>query len=363
MGQLLRRFWHPVGVSEALKPGEAVPVRIFGDDLTLYRGESGAPYLVAGRCAHRCTVLHTGWVQGEDIRCIYHGWKYDGTGQCTEAPAEVDGFADRIRIDGYPARDYGGLVFAYLGEGDGADAFELMRKAIIDAPGSLTLTKPQLWPCNWFQMIENSMDSVHVSFVHRAGKVGPLGSAVSRTLPKLDYFETEAGIRQIATRGENNVRISDWTFPNGNHIVVPGPDRSFWIDNYTWRVAVDDSHTMRYSIYVVPKNLRDSYDSLKEYFDRYADYNPADHHDALFFDRAYPEEPFIQLTSAQDYVAMRGQGVTVDRTREHLGGSDRGIALMRRIFNRELDAFAAGTPKQWRRLAQELDLHHDDRHV
>src|SRR2546421_7073828 len=84
MGQLLRRFWQPVAVSHAVKPGTAVPLRVLGEDFTLYRGERGAAHLIASRCAHRRTVLHTGWVQGDEIRCIYHGWKYDGTGQCTE---------------------------------------------------------------------------------------------------------------------------------------------------------------------------------------------------------------------------------------------------------------------------------------
>ena len=74
MGRLLRRFWHPVAASDTLKIGSARAIRIMGEDLTLYRGESGAPHLVAARCAHRGTQLHTGWVQGDEIRCIYHGW-------------------------------------------------------------------------------------------------------------------------------------------------------------------------------------------------------------------------------------------------------------------------------------------------
>src|SRR3954449_191875 len=98
MGRLLRRFWQPVAVSQTLKHGRAVPLRVLGEDLTLYRGESGTAHLVAGRCAHRRTVLHTGWVQGDEIRCIYHGWKYAGTGQCTEAPAEGTAAAARIKI-------------------------------------------------------------------------------------------------------------------------------------------------------------------------------------------------------------------------------------------------------------------------
>jgi nitrite reductase/ring-hydroxylating ferredoxin subunit len=71
-------------------------VRILGEDLTLFRGESGTPYLIGGRCAHRCTVLHTGWVQADQIRCMYHGWRYDGTGRCTEMPAERTLLRERL---------------------------------------------------------------------------------------------------------------------------------------------------------------------------------------------------------------------------------------------------------------------------
>jgi phenylpropionate dioxygenase-like ring-hydroxylating dioxygenase large terminal subunit len=99
MGTLLRKFWHPIGLSHDLAPGKACPVRILSEDLTLYRGTSGKAYLVGGRCAHRCTVLHTGWVQGEDIRCMYHGWLYDGTGLCTEIPAEKRARLKPLRED------------------------------------------------------------------------------------------------------------------------------------------------------------------------------------------------------------------------------------------------------------------------
>src|SRR5712691_4004002 len=117
MGKLLRRFWQPVAVSHAVKPGSAKLLRVMGEDLTLYRGEGGRAHLVGGRCAHRLTLLHTGWVQGDDIRCIYHGWKYDGAGRCNEAPAEGAATAAKVKIAGYPVHEYCGLIFAYMGEG------------------------------------------------------------------------------------------------------------------------------------------------------------------------------------------------------------------------------------------------------
>src|SRR5487761_2764472 len=90
MGRLLRTFWQPVAVGRKLAAGSARALRILDEVLTLYRGESGTPHLVGGRCAHRLSALHTGWIEGEQLRCMYHGWKFDGMGRCTERPAERD---------------------------------------------------------------------------------------------------------------------------------------------------------------------------------------------------------------------------------------------------------------------------------
>src|SRR4029077_8389338 len=116
-GRWLRTFWQPVYRSQDLAPGRSIPIRIMNEDLTLYRGEGGEPHLLAFRCAHRGTQLSTGWVEGDDLRCFYHGWKYDGNGQCIEQPAEPEPFCNRIKIRAYPTQEYLGLIFAYLGEG------------------------------------------------------------------------------------------------------------------------------------------------------------------------------------------------------------------------------------------------------
>ncbi|MFM1816971.1 MAG: hypothetical protein RLZ98_3666 [Pseudomonadota bacterium] len=351
MGRLLRRFWQPIAVSDSLSPGTARAVRVMSEDLTLYRGESGKAYLVGGHCPHRRTLLHTGWVQGDEVRCIYHGWKFDGTGQCTEAPAEGSETASKVAIPGYPLHEYAGLVFAYMGEGAPPE-FDLPRKDAFEKPDLIVFGRLQVWPVNWFQMVENSLDAVHVSFVHLAGKVGPFGEAVTANIPKLEYEETEAGIRQIATRGENNVRVSEWSFPNNNHIVTPGRRKdSPWVHRGVWNVPVDDHHTYKIGVYAIPSEGPDIDRETLAHFDKYADYNPADHHDALFAGRGWPEDPSLQLTPAQDYVAVKGQGTVADRLNERLGKSDAGIVLLRRICWREMGLVAAGQPtKSWRRL-------------
>ena len=348
MGKLLRQFWHPVALSDSLQNGCARALRILGEDLTLFRGESGDPYLVGGYCAHRCTVLHTGWVEGEQIRCMYHGWRYDGTGSCTELPAEQVA-PTSIKIAGYPLREYCGLIFAFMGTAP-APAFDLPRKSALEVPGNLIFAREQVWDCNWFQQVENSLDAVHVSYVHQWGKLGRFGSEVTNALPELHYEETTAGIRQTAIRAENNVRISDWTFPNNNHIVSAAfaAEREPWIHTSVWAVPIDDLSTARFttmSVLPATKSAQAAAD------DPHRDFNPADYYEELFNHHRLPGEAMgTGLGPSQDYVALRGQGPIADRENEHLGRSDAGIALLRRICFREMDAIAASRPpKEWHR--------------
>ncbi|MFM9969403.1 MAG: Rieske 2Fe-2S domain-containing protein [Burkholderiales bacterium] len=356
MGKLLRRFWQPVSRSKDVTHARAKPLRIMNEDLTLYRGASGKPYLVAGRCAHRGTVLHPGWVDGETIRCVYHGWRFDGAGQCVERPAERDTRLPNVKIAGYPALDYGGLVFAYMGEG-AAPAFDLPRKEIFERPEGqgVVRAKAEKWPCNWLQGVENSLDAVHVSFVHQLGTVGAFGEAVTGTIPELSYSETEAGIEQVATRGKDNVRKSDWTFPNNNHVIVPGVAKGDpWTDLGVWNVPHDDFNTTRFVIYSTAAS-GDAAQRFIDYFDRHGEYNPADHHDALFHQGIFPAHPM--LTAAQDYVATSGQGTVADRAHEVLGRSDAGIVFLRKIFFRELELLNNGQPtKSWRRRPKDVAL-------
>lgn len=356
MGRLLRRFWQPVALSKTVERGKAKRIRILNEDLTLYRGASGRAYTVAARCAHRLTLLHTGWVEGEEIRCIYHGWRYDGAGQCTERPAEEDEGLPPVRIASYPVEEYCGLIFAWLGEGP-APAFALPRKEVFGGAGRIAETKEECWPCNWFQMVENSMDAVHVSFVHQAGLVGTFGEAVSQAIPTLEYVETDAGIRQIATRSKTNVRVSDWTFPNNNHISRPflAQERP-WIDVGVWMVPVDERETRRFILYAMPSTTPEADRRFRDYWQEFGDYDAGRNHDALFAGK-YPADRVSQITSAQDYVATVGQGALMAREREYLAKSDAGIAYVRRIFWRELDALKNGRPlKEWRPLAEAAEL-------
>lgn len=356
MGKLLRKFWQPVAVSNELAPGSAQPLRILGEDLTLYRGEGGRAFLVGGRCAHRLTVLHTGWVEGDTIRCMYHGWQYDGMGQCVQRPAERDDRPPSVKIVSYPTHEYVGLIFAYLGEGP-APTFDLPCKDVFEVDGPI-IARKQIWDFNWLQMTENSLDAVHVSFVHAYGRAGSFIESVTQAIPDLEYHETDAGIRQIATRAKGNVRVSDWTFPNNNHISVPGPfPGAPWVEVGLWNVPVDDEHGARLNVYCAPSTSPQIDQRLRDYLNGIGGYNPAEHRDELFLERKFPEDPLLQLTNAQDYIAQRGQGVIVDRSAETLGRSDAGIALLRKILFRELEAMRSGKPtKRWHKLERAAEM-------
>ena len=205
--------------------------------------------------------------------------------------------------------------------------------------------REETWPCNWFQQVENSLDATHVSFVHHWGTVGRFGQHVAATVPKLEYLETDAGIRQIATRSKNSVRVSDWTFPNKNHIVVPGPrEGDPWIDVGHWIVPNDDEHSTRIMIYSIPSVSPEADRRIEEYFEEFGDYNPADHHDDLFLHKKVPDDVLLQLTSAQDYVAAVGQGGSSIAAARRLGRSDMGIAFLRWIFWRESRRCARAVP-------------------
>ncbi|NML44267.1 Rieske 2Fe-2S domain-containing protein [Ramlibacter sp. G-1-2-2] len=359
MGKLLRLFWQPIALSTDVKKGDAIPVKVLGDELTLFRGDSGEAHLVAGRCRHRQTLLHTGWVHGDTIRCMYHGWRFDGSGACVERPAEKEAAPPpAAKIAGYPVREYCGLVFAWLGEGE-APEFDLPRKDALEAEGVTIVATKETWKINWFQQIENSLDATHVSFVHRALRVASFGDAVTDAIPELSYAETEAGIEQTARRGAGNVRKSNWTFPNNNHVVVPGlTPADPWIDFVIWMVPADDEHSTRFTLYALKAQDEAQKQRLLQQFEKYGQYNADEHFEELFLQRKGPEEgDVIGLISAQDYIAQRGQGIIADRELEMLGKSDLGVITLRRIFWRELEAVRNGKPtKPWRKreLAQAL---------
>jgi len=349
-GKYLSMFWHPVYCSHELRPGRAVPIRIMGEDFTLYRGESGSPHLVGFRCAHRATQLSVGWVEGECIRCFYHGWKYDASGQCVEQPAEPKPFASKIRIPAYSVTEYLGLIFAYFGKDEPPP---LPRYPKFESP-EISLDVVRLGRiCNYFNNIDNSLDNAHVRFVHRRHRETARDEIV-RGDPAISVEESEWGIKRHVRYPNGKEIAAHFGMPNINYlngqVVDPEIKRA---DLLVFKVPVDDENHIHFEVRAIPFTG----DRAQEWLERRRDKrakeaaNRAELVKAVLEGKLHLSDIDPSRTDyviVEDEIAQTGQGKIPDRSREHLGQSDAGVILLRRIWERELRALAEGQPlKKW----------------
>lgn len=358
-GRYLRMFWQPIYRSQDLPPGRAVPVRIAGENLTVYRGEGRAVHVVALRCAHRGTQLSVGWVEEDCIRCRYHGWKFDGSGQCVEQPGEDPSFAERIRIRGYPAEEYLGLIFAYLGEGE---APPLRRHPDFDVAGVLETCVPEYWPCNYFNRLDNAGDVGHVPFAHREA-VRRIGRGDRMAVREVHAEETEYGVRSWSVVPGRPNECTHFHMRNTNQITANTRVEGSLEDAQTlrgnrisWRVPVDDDNTVSFSVdllYLEGAEAEAYRQRRRETETLGADAPPPQMGDAILAGRVREEDLDARLSTAtlfsvQDYVTQVGQAIA-DRTQDRLGKNDVGLALMRKLWERELRALEEGRPlTEWR---------------
>lgn len=342
-GQYMRTFWHPVYRSEDLKPGTAKPVRLMGEDFTLYRGESKKPYLVGPRCRHRGTQLSTGWVEGEDIRCFYHGWKYDCTGQCIEQPAEPKFFGRDTPIPVYAAADYLGMVFAFIGKGD---APPIPRYENFEGEDRIVVVNLDYRGYNFFQDFENGMDRVHGGFVHRS-LPGSFDGRVDSPLVRAE--EDDWGLKTIAQHPSGRHGVQSFGMPNKQHIIFTFGDKEL----LTWKVPVDDENTAHFTVSMYQGSDRiDAYERDREKRHNLSQMDAFKLAQEVIAGRLTHDEVDPDSTNMvwfQDNIALLGQGIIADRDNEYLGASDAPVILLRRLWERELRAFDEGRPlKQWR---------------
>lgn len=354
MGRFMRRFWMPVMRAEDLSNGEAKPIRVMSEDFAVYRPQSdpngdGAAQIIDYRCPHRGAMMHLGWVEGNDIRCVYHGWKFDCTGQCNEQPAEEAGFARKVRIGTYPTREFMGLIFGFFGEG-APPAFPPYPLPL--AEGIIENQVPPVVPCNWLQCFENSMDEVHVAFVH---KIGGSHSGIY-DLPEIAAEETDWGMIRYGRRG-NEERISLHYMPNCTRVIVPPmaglESAGGWRELYLAFVPVDDEANMWFitNLVGVTGEAAVAYQAARQrYLERQAAAGSSldlaqkvMDGKVRFADIDHPDRVRVQ-----DFAVQAGQGKIADRSNEYLGKSDTAIILWRRIVERELRAMQTGRNiKQW----------------
>jgi 5,5'-dehydrodivanillate O-demethylase len=347
----MRTFWHPVYLARDLKAGRAVPVTIMNEQFTLYRGESGTPHAVAFRCAHRGTQLSTGWVEGENLRCFYHGWMYGPDGQCVEQPAEPEPFCQKVRIRSYPCEEYLGLIFVYQGEGEPPP---MLRFPELEGEGILENSTYERM-CNYFNQLESNMDEVHVAFVHRNSEFTATG--LNDGIPQITGEETEYGVVKYGHRTGQPTRVSHFFFPNALMIAgSAGASAQAISQNIAWRVPIDDVHHRSFNVSYLPLTGEDAerYRARqRERRLRLQDLPTSNEITAAILRGELHTDDVADrpdVVNIQDNVAQGGQGVIIDRSIEHLGRSDHMVLTFRQIWQRELQALADGRPlKQWRK--------------
>ncbi|MGH7090583.1 MAG: Rieske 2Fe-2S domain-containing protein [Stellaceae bacterium] len=355
-GRYLRRFWQPIYHAADLAPGRIVPLRIMGQDFALYRGEGGAPHLMDPRCPHRGTQLSAGWIEGDCLRCFYHGWKYDADGRCVEQPTEDSAFAHKVSIRSYPVRDYLGLVFAWLGEGDGPPEFP--RHPEFERFAGMIEVDSYLRECNYFQNLENALDMSHVWFVHADNRASFSGIGHGG---RLEAPESNWGVSYTFIRADGARRTQQFGMPNLYYMTaLPNDPEIGFQESLFWWVPIDDGRHMQFSLHRVPaagetgRRIRERRQQRRSEIDL--------PHQRVAIDVLKGRLPLsavdkrrVDLVRLQDDIAQQGQGRIADRGAERLGRGDVGVIAIRKLWARELKALAAGRPlKPWRR---DQDIH------
>jgi 5,5'-dehydrodivanillate O-demethylase len=345
-GRYFRRFWIPVARLDDVPPGRAKPIQLLNEKFTYYRGESGTPHLVGYYCAHRSTQMSTGWVEGDCIRCFYHGWKYDETGACIEQPAELEGFAAKVGIEGYPTQTYLGLVYAYLGEGEPP---EFWRFPMMEQPGEL-IVKSWVRTSNYWNGLENANDQVHVNFVHSNSEFRAAGA--TREIPQIEAYETEYGILRRCTFSDGKIRLQHTLMPTASLVTVY-EDGAGWMPHLSYRLPVDDDSHLSLTVSLAQvdgakaEELRAKHKARAEAMETLP---PAqDIVDAVVRGELYLHDlQRPDIVNIQDAVALAAQPPVGERVNDRLGKSDIQIIVLRTIWAREMRALESGAPlKTW----------------
>jgi 5,5'-dehydrodivanillate O-demethylase oxygenase subunit len=330
MGELLRRYWHPIaGVSE-FERRSTKPVRLLGEDLVLYKDLSGRFGLIDRHCPHRNADLTHGMVEACGLRCNYHGWLYDQAGACLEQPYEDVALPERrmrdnIRIKAYPVETKAGLVWAYLGP---QPAPLLPDWEPFSWPNGFVQVVISQVPCNWFQCQENSIDPVHFEWMHENWGQrlrGASGPPAPKHL-KLDFEEFEFGFLYRRIKEDTSETHQNWTIGR----VCLWPNAFFIGEHFEWRVPIDNENTL---------SVTWKYTRVPREAEPYVQASIPTWEGPVFDDAG---NWITSHVMNQDFLAWAGQGRITDRSQEHLGASDRGIIMLRRRFFDEMEKIAQG---------------------
>jgi phthalate 4,5-dioxygenase oxygenase subunit len=365
-GELFRRYWQPALLSSELPRPDCPPVRVrlLSEDLIAFRDTDGDVGLVDAFCPHRRAPLFFGRNEECGIRCAYHGWKFDRSGNCVDMPSEPPGtpLKAAAKLPAYSVFEAGGLVWAYMGPKETMPPrpdYEWLR-----APETHRYVSKTYEDCNYLQALEGGLDTAHVSFLHRDDRNPVTALSALDTAPTLEVNPTDYGYYYVSQRriapGRNYVRLYQYIMPaqqmrpsvvsaSGNKQQVPT------IDGHVW-VPIDDERTNVYNfIYSYDENSPLTEDFVREeeaFFGRAEDdFIPGSFrlkrnsgNDYLIDRDLQRRGNFSGIVGAntQDYALQEGMGKIVDRSKEFLGSTDRAIVVMRRLMLEATRAVEAG---------------------
>jgi nitrite reductase/ring-hydroxylating ferredoxin subunit len=337
-GEFMRRYWHPIAVSENVND-RPQSVRILGEDLILFRDRKGRPGLLYPRCMHRGTTLYYGRVEDEGIRCCYHGWLFSVKGHCLDQPCEPDNGArtrGQVRQPWYPVEDLYGLVWAYMGPPDKQpvltrwDTLENLKPdeklfatgSAFGAGGDDTV---EIVPCNWLQDWENIMDPFHIPILHTTFS-GVQFVPEMGIMPKVVWEKADHGMRYTAYRklddGREMDRITQALFPHVR--IVPAIDLSPGAaPSVGWVLPVDDVNFRLFHVMKVPNDF--VWGARKQ------------------AGKTWSERTRDELQRFPgDWEAQVGQGPISFHSEENLATSDIGVARLRRMLLEQIKVVQEG---------------------
>lgn len=357
-GELLRRYWIPALISHELPRPDCTPVRVklLGEQLLAFRDTNGNVGLIDEFCPHRKVSLYYGRNEECGIRCVYHGWKFDASGQCVDMPSEPpeSSFKDKVKITSYPCRERGGVVWTYMGPPELMPELPELEWALV--PDSHRYTTRRIQECNYFQAIEGGLDSSHISFLHRnSGGQGFMGTKAydkssapsyltQDTAPKFEIEKSDCGMMVGAKRnadpGHLYWRITQFLMPF--YTMIP-PFEHAPRGAHAW-VPMDDEHVYTWNINWNPLRAltEEERDILKQGRGIHMELIPGTLRPVQNKDNEYLIDRELQASGksftgikgigAQDSAVQETQGAIADRSVERLGTSDAAIIAARRIM-------------------------------
>jgi 5,5'-dehydrodivanillate O-demethylase len=350
----MRRYWHPIAPSAGLLENPVRKIRILGEDLVLFKDRQGQLGLIGDRCVHRAMDLRFGIPEETGLRCPYHGWLYDGSGQILQTPLEpVDShIKDHVRIKAYGVEEMGGLVWAYLGP---EPAPLLPRWDLFVREDGFRQIYTHALPCNWLQVMENRGDLGHGVYLH--GRLFQYALERRGRLTGDPNARYNAAMAQQEDRLRRGVHTRYRTIPNEFGFTKASLESDQSEDRPSWRVGMnpvlfpyilhsghrervrqvyqigvplDDTTTwhISYHCFVFPPGV----EVPRQEVVPYVDVPLADERGQYILD----------YVLGQDMVAWYGQGAVTDRSQEHLGVSDECLVAYRKLLSEQIDLVEEG---------------------